>query len=299
MGLNESVGKTYWSREFLEINSTNFFYNRESQRTFQDQIGGRTVIRQTPYTQVKFVNAGLLVGLKRSGGAISLAGRQEPYDDIGTRYRELLRMAPTHLHEQVHRAFIKHHQSLLDKVNPLPWHAPTWIGGLGMTGLKELSEIDLRIARMILLNWKTKRPRDLGTIRDIPWKVWKLAEKRVPEPDYTEENDSNGEKVYLSTMADQCINLLFDSNVSLEDLHPDVNPDEESNKEANEIKQLIRHNRSLWDPARYKGLGAPIDQERLIFKPLYPTYRRNANVQNSSQKDKSLSHAQLAQVHLD
>jgi len=128
---------------------------------------------------------------------------------------------------------------------------------------------------LILLNWKTQRPIDFQTARDVPWKVWRLAEKRVPEPNYTYEHDSNGEQVYLKTMAEECLNLLFDSNVSLHDLHPDVTPDEETQRKTHEIKQILNHNRRLWDPARYKGLGQPLDADRLLFKAKYPTYRRN------------------------
>jgi hypothetical protein len=296
MGLEESVGKSYFSRRFVEINSTIFHYDRKSTRGFLEPIqpDGRRPFRQQPFEQVRYVNMGLLTGQKRSGGAVSLRDKRNPGDDLGARYRKLLELAPPTVTEKLHRAFIFHHSELLTAVHPIPWNLPTWIGGLGMLGVIPYSDKDLRIARMILLNWKHKRPADLGTVREVPWKVWRLAEARVNEPDYTEEKDSNGEKVYLEAMATACIDILFDSNLKLCDIHPDVNPDEIEQGRSSELQRMIHHNQELWSPARYKrGLGPPIDPERLTFRALYPTYRRNAisGDNNSSSSTDRLSFA--------
>jgi len=277
MGLKESVGKTYFSREFVEINSTIFTYKRESLRTFTETNRGRAVTRQLPYEQVKYVNMGLLAGLKRSGGAVTLKGRQEPSNDIGTRYRKLLELAPDHLHERLHKIFIEKHRSILAAYGCTPWAVPTWIGGVGLIGFLHPSETDLRVAGMILRNWKKKRPIDSAVQRDVPWKVWDLASRRVPEPEYAELPDIQGEEVYEGLMAAECINLLFDSTVNLSRLHPEGEASQDDKRDAEkhrawEKKRMVNHNRRLWDPSSYKGLGPPIDADRLIFRSMYPTY---------------------------
>jgi len=275
VGLTESLGKTYYSRKFVEINSTIFAYDRSSSRFFIDEPHDRVRKRQQPFTQVRYVNAGLLFGVKRSGGAVSLRDRQDRTNTIGTRYRDLLELCPPDLIPTVHEVFVSKHREMLESVQPVPWAIPGWLGGMGITGYLQPSEKDLRIARLILLNWKSRRPINIETIRDVPWRVWKLAERRTPQPEYTYEKDTAGEKLYEDTMASEVINLLFDSEVSLSDLHPEQDNTQEEGRKTSALKQQINHNRRLWDPARYtSGLGPPIDPERLRFQALYATYLR-------------------------
>jgi len=283
MGLRESVGKTYFSREFVEINSTIFRYNRDSQRSFLDlRQSDRAIIRrQQPFEQVRYVNMGLLNGMKRSGGEVTLRGRQGPENDLGTRYRKLLELSPKELHGELHRVFVLQHETQLNAYGGVPWAMPTWIGGVGLIGVLEPSEKDLRIARNILLNWKQRRPRDVGARLDVPWKVWELASQRVPDPEYTSEKDSKGGRVYENLMAQMCVNLLFDSTVQLKDLHPEGEDDPtildtKTQEKASELKKILNHNRRIWDPKGYPmGLGPPIEPRRLISQSVYPTYHRN------------------------
>jgi hypothetical protein len=281
-GLEESVGKSYWSKEFMEINSTAFTYNRDSTNAFITvRADGKLCERQQPYGRVKYVNMGLLFGLKRSGGGVSL-NDQGTEANIGARYRALLEQTPENLRLDVHERFISNHQEMLKAVHPIPWNAPTWIGGLGMTGVMPLGELDLRVAKSILLNWRERQPEDLGAIRDVPWKIWKLAESRLPKPDHTQEKDSNGEKVYLDAMAKQCVGLLFDSSVTLESIHPDPEIGGVLSKQERNIRRAININRRIWNPSRYtkggKGLPNPMDPAELVFRARNPTYLRRTTI---------------------
>jgi hypothetical protein len=267
-GLEESVGKTYQSSKFIQINSTNFKYDRNSERTILSSAGKP---RQCPFELIKYVNMGLIHGQKRSGGMVGLDDLENPYNNIGTRYRELLRLCPHSMKEEAHDMFVSQHYNILHHTT-LPWFIPEWLGGMGLIGLKKPNELDLRIAQRILYNFKQVKPVSLGNIGDKPWKVWNIVESKCPEPNLTVKDDRSKEGIdeYNQMIGKKCIDLLFDSNYSIEDLH------EWSNKgKEDAIKRIvlgIRHNESLWRP----GTGAlpqPLSIDELTYRQLYNTYR--------------------------
>jgi hypothetical protein len=264
IGLKESVGKTYYSREFVNINSTNFQREEDNPTEFFDKRkDGSITVRYSPFVETKYVNMGLMNGLKRSGQTIGLRDQSDKDDNLGTRYRELMKKSPSSMREVVHRTFINMHRELLEQFHA-PWYVPEWIGGVGLTGYREPSELDLRIARMILLNWKKARPISLahGTAN---WKTWLLAEARVPEPFYIGQKNK-GTELYNRVVSQKCIDLLFDSNLQLKDLLTEVTS-------GMKVTAAIRHNAKLWDPKRYGNhLPAPMSNDDLTFKPKYSSY---------------------------
>jgi hypothetical protein len=289
VGLEESVGKTYFSRDFVEINSTQYYRDADNPQTLilqkTEQVRNpvvydgapktitrtRMVTRQIPFHLTRYINVGLLFGLKRSGLSVGLNDQDDPRNNLGSRYRELLRLAPPHLREAAHRAFINHHRELLDKTR-LPWFAPEWIGGMGLTGLKEPSEKDLRIARMITLNWANKRPISLAH-QEANWKTWQVASKRVPKPFVVEEKNS-GTEVYNRAVASECINLLFDSSIELDTLFQVVT--------ESRTGGAIKHNARLWSPASYKTLASPMEVGDLTFKPKYLSFEKQRSTSTSN-----------------
>jgi len=267
IGLKESVGKTYYSTKFVNINSTNFEVGQQwdEQEDFLDyDEKDNPVIRHTPYVRTKFINMGLMNGLKRSGLSIGLSDQDDPRDNIGVRYRELMRSCPSSMRGEVHKGFIDKHRDLLSKTY-LPWYMPEWIGGLGLLGYEMPSELDLRVARMILLNWKKTRPISLAH-GDTNWKIWQLAEKRVPKP-YFVEKKNEGVELYNAIVVKQCIDLLFDSSITLDTLFEEVT-------KGQKVSTAIRHNAKLWDPRRYGNhLPAPMKYDDILFKPKYSSYK--------------------------
>jgi hypothetical protein len=281
VGLEESVGKTYFTDQFIEINSTQFIRDAANPQTLILQkteiqknpvkyngapktvTTTRMVTRSIPFHLTRYLNAGLLFGLKRSGLSVGLNDQDDPRNNLGSRYRELMKLAPLHLRDTAHKAFINHHRELLDKTH-LPWYVPEWIGGVGLIGFKEPSEKDLRIARMITLNWASKRPISLAH-QEANWKTWQVASKRVPTPFVVDEKNS-GTEVYNRAVASECINLLFDSNITLETLFQVVT--------ESRTGGAIKHNARLWSPASYKRLAAPMEVGDLTFKPKYLSYER-------------------------
>jgi hypothetical protein len=275
-GLKESVGKTYRSKSFVEINSTQFL--KVSPYPFTDQRETITkiklphgtftktlnepVVRYNTFRRTPYVNMGLLIGLKRSGGSEGLYDPAVPYSYIGCRYRELMRTSPEWLLEKVHREFIKYHTKLLDKAKPLPWYAPSWIGGLGLTGLRDASELDLRIATRILKDWKKQRPLDLSAYQDRPWKTWLLAQKHLPEPGVV-TTKNRGVEVYNRMVARKCIDLLFDSDIPKGDLLKVTKMD---------TGFALNRNKTLWRMKK-SPLPPPLDPKRLPYQAAYLSYQ--------------------------
>jgi len=237
VGLVESIGKSYYSTDFLQINSRNFQF-REGKLSF------------TP-----FVNMGLVYGLKRSG-LIGLSDLDDPQKTLGARYRELFKESPKELFENIHSAFIKHHKKVLDQTR-LPWYIPEWLGGIGLIGYKNPSDLDRRMASEILLHWKERRPIKLGQSPGA-WKTWELAEKKVDY--FTVDALNEGVEEYQEVMKLECINLLFDSEISLQRLFKEP--------KGQSLMRKIKNNEKLWRPPK-RALPEMMSLEDIAYKRKY------------------------------
>jgi hypothetical protein len=263
VGLKESLGKTYFSDRFVNINSTNFITGPNY--TFVNDVGK---VRTTPFALTKYINMGLLTGKKRSEASISLNDEDDPYNRIGVQYRELIRNTPSGLIEKVHKTFLEHHGKLLAKAR-VPWYIPEWLGGLGLTGVGTPSDLDLSIARRILLNWKEERPIQLGR-KEATWKTWQLASKAVPKPNYTEDSTDPGIQEYNNLVAKKCIDLMFDGRTRLDTLMQAA--------AKGKTQRAMNHNAKLWNPKPRgkkcvcRGIPQPLTKEELVFARKYETY---------------------------
>jgi hypothetical protein len=263
-GLVESVGKTYYSREFLNINSRNYEIRptggelpifKENEVVYQPEVR---------ISAVRFVNLGLMYGLKRSGNRVDVEDLDDSRTSIGTRARELLKSTPEELQDAAMRTFLNSHKPLLSEFPTIPWFVPEWLGGFGIPPgpWGEASTLDLKIARRILLNWKKTRPILLGR-QNVTWKLWDLATERLPPPMYTNQRGWWTEE-YDNIAGKAVINLLFDSEKSIDDLKRTTG--------RSKVTVALRHNGKLWSPAT--GVASePLERERLDFSPLYPNYR--------------------------
>jgi hypothetical protein len=259
-GLPPSVGKCFYSREFVNINSTNYLRDEENPTEehifYTDSLFTK---RFNPFKLNLYVNMGLMTGLKRSGLSIGLSDQDDPRNNIGVRYRELIRLSPPSMRNEIHKGFVNRHRELLEKAR-LPWYIPEWLGGLGLTGIVEPSELDLRIAHMILLNWETRRPISLAH-QEATWKTWQLAQKALPKPMLTFEKNKGVEE-YKDLVAKKCIDLLFDLNIDLETLMTEVRKGEGVNK-------AIKRNAVIWSPKTYKELAKPLKMVDIEFRARY------------------------------
>jgi len=161
-GLEPSVGKTYFSKDFVNINSTNFLVATATQDSGLDY--------DMEFRQVPYVNLGLLYGLKRSGGKADL---NDVDVDLGSRHVELLRLAAGCVSEDdLTRKFVNHNWSSLKtfRDNRIPWFVPKQYGGLGMQETANpdwrMSRMDRRICTAMVLG-ELPRPPSPVVVKDV------------------------------------------------------------------------------------------------------------------------------------
>jgi hypothetical protein len=123
------------------------------------------------------------------------------------------------------------------------------------------SETDLRQAHKILINWKKQKPRSLAHGK-VSWKTWLLASEKVPEPFYIPEKNS-GTDQYTNLVAMKCVDLLFDSNIGLDELFTEV-------AGGSDVKLAIRHNEKVWKLTG--SLPSPLTMAQIEFIGVYPSY---------------------------
>lgn len=255
IGLTKSLGKTYVSREFLEIDSRTFV------RLRKPIIDPENPKRLLHFRQVEYVNTSLLgkEGVKVVSGfqGSLLAQEASREHNFATRAEALLKECPEHLKNRVYRKFIGNNLTALAEFK-VPWFLQKWLGGLGMPRLNEhckVSELDLRIANRILMNINKpgKRPRTLVDPQE--WAIRQAADKYMPKNPHIvlyEEEDCREVRELQEFRRKATINLLFDDNVRWNNMDGKSNgrtilytplPLVKSTLRAN-----IRFNENLWKP---------------------------------------------------
>jgi hypothetical protein len=263
MGPEESVGKTYFSREFVEANSTTF--RRLSEPLQRKHLTAAEMLAlarvgvaggvpsslsdaKSPqfFEEVSSVNLGLLRGLKRSGGQVGVSDVVDDGRDgsLGARARELYRCSPPSLRDRVMSEFVAEHAEVLHSLR-VPWFMPEWLGGVGLpafwdtqTGTFRGPTVeDVRRGTDILLNYQHRLRRWRSPI----WKTHQLAVSRLPEmPEggaiLSEQQRQRAEQV-VGLLGVGC---LLDSRVTLDQLF---------DPEAANASNCLRANERVWRKA--------------------------------------------------
>jgi uncharacterized protein (UPF0147 family) len=279
IGLKESVGKTFISRQFVNINSRNYHYG-ESHKVIDPESKKE---RDCPYTSVPYVNFGLMKGLKRSQGGVGARDQDDPRNNLGTRATKLIQACPERMREDVMKMFINEHRELLANTR-LPWYMPQWLGGIGLPRFAQFqpSKLDLQIGKQILLNWRKERPVHLGSSKGR-WNTRKIAESYLPtEPAYTAVRDELGQRNYDKLLGELCINALFDSNVSMRELYQEL-------EENNRVDKAIHHNARLWsvkEQTKKHGhlISELLELDELDYIALYPTCEVVSHLRRSEEE---------------
>jgi hypothetical protein len=118
MGLKPSIGKVFWTREFVTMNS----------RMFVPETSG--------FMEIPFISLGLLHNTEKS---VRLGLNNKPdgenpmkgLETIGVRNQWLMMGCPQELRYAVQQKFVSLHRKLLD-ASLLDWFMPEWSGGLGI-----------------------------------------------------------------------------------------------------------------------------------------------------------------------
>jgi hypothetical protein len=131
-GLESSVGKTYFSDKFAVMNSVHFNYKPASW----------TEEATNPFTEVKYVNLGLVYGQKKSGV------RGKPLEALGALHHKLFETCPSRYWKRANRKFLSVNRSILTRYE-LPWYLPKWCGGIG---LKRPDDYDNTFDRLVVFS---------------------------------------------------------------------------------------------------------------------------------------------------
>lgn len=241
-GLLPSVGKVYFSRTFLNINSTTYLYHSDG------YLGDIATKRILHFELVQYVNLGLLFNLQRSGtGKAGVDDARE--GTIGSRVRELIRLCPEDMQIKVIKKFLHLNKSVLGRLC-VPWFIPEDLGGVGlpMVGSFVARDKDLRLARMIYDHPKEfKIPQKP---RNTPWRVWEYAQKRfeVVPADVAMAHHGT-ESISGSRLRGLfCVEALF-RNRDISTLYQEA--------EAKSIKRYWRQLSNVWKRACLSGLPFP------------------------------------------
>jgi hypothetical protein len=263
-GLEESVGKTFVDREFVTINS--MMYERTPEEFTIDFVNseGKVVQRRSHLREVPHLNMGLILGNTRSGGKFNSEDLKEGIT-FGTRARDLLDHCPVGMRSVVYTTFLDLNREVLQSTR-LPWFIPEWLGGLGLPiydPLKQCnSQLDLSIARRIIMNWSKVKPVSLGQ-QGSPWAIRRLTSEKVPETHVTSIKDQSVDALGRVNGL-LAVDLLFDSNFKLHDLY---------NDDGNLInsKGALNHNARLWKPEG--EIPKPIEEALLYGEHRYEGLR--------------------------
>jgi hypothetical protein len=264
-GLAPSVGKVYYSAEFLNMNSSTFDYSDEGFGTFEGSRGG---LRTLHYKLVDDLNFGLLLGLKRSGLKSDITDLSE--GSLGTKAQELIARCPPPLREAVLTQFIHRNLDSLKRFS-IPWFIPEEFGGVGLpeVGKWRCEDKWLRVCRKIYDHpEKFKLPSRAPD--HVSWKVWQNACKRFPAvalpsliSDFATVRGDNvfSETISLNSLRGRaCVEQLFRAR-RLSDLFSEKNSD--TTAAANYYRKASRvwlnalHDKSIPLPEPFSRDGFP------------------------------------------
>jgi len=126
--MKPSIGKTYWSEKFLNINSTTF----ETVHWDEDP-NVPEFLRSWYFFEVKYINYGLVLHMKRSGGTMGTESVFDKFCNFGQNSGELLRTLPDFCKESVYADYIRNFGQIAKTCNiKVPWYVPQHYGGVGI-----------------------------------------------------------------------------------------------------------------------------------------------------------------------
>jgi len=222
VGMLPSVGKVYFSKQYLNINSTSFLYSSEGffKRTFSRETG-EEYERVCHFELIPYVNMGLLYGYTRSGGASSAASVGDLFSPLGVRAHALVNSSPPNMRVAVYKKYLSRNKKRLQE-SKVPWFTPAHLGGLGLPILDKFvpTDLDLRVARKIYDNPGVFQVPQVT--EESTWLTFKIAKKRLKSFSLSSMSARSslglGGHSLQSLVSLLCIEALFTSTKS--DLNP-------------------------------------------------------------------------------
>jgi hypothetical protein len=236
IGLTESVGKTYFSRIFCEMNSALFLRIEAVMET--DPSSG--VQRPLCFRRVEQINYGLISGQKRSA-AHGASG--DMLSGLGARARRLCEECPEECRGPVMKRFLNRNWELLSALG-VPWFIPEWLGGVGLPSFwhngvhHTYTSLDVACARSIFNGGKVGK---VARVVAAPsWNIHRMVMGRMPvglgDAIMDKRVTAEGHEAYGLA----CAALLFARGVDSRSLR--VDEEETSTSQLNAVRRNVR----LW-----------------------------------------------------
>jgi hypothetical protein len=215
-GLSTSVGKTLFSlieKPVCVLNSTTYH------------------LIEGVWTQIKFVNMGIMFGKTRSGtGEESV----RTYSQMGELHKQLKESCPSDIWGEVSKRFIYYNANALkprfleygsekrkgdqkylfdkcvDQKWVIPWDMPTYLGGAGLERKGPYSDLDKWCATIIISQMDTDRDfRILKEKKNALWIVHDVVQKRLEPFDHVLEGFREVRKTNIVNLSKEFKETLF------------------------------------------------------------------------------------------
>jgi hypothetical protein len=234
-GMEPSLGKCFFSREFVNMNSAQYRCTQTNGPLSSSLQGDSMCVT---LERVPFINMGLVVGQGRTTSGKteqSSVARWGTLNSISKNAQTLINDCSKEDRHRVFHAYLNQNWKML-KGTTLPWFLPEHLGGLGLPCFPEYvnsegknpwqpTKLDLRLAAAFAEHGKLPPLRPEG----ISWKVWDYAQSRYK--DFTETNletgtvpifsivkpfgrhdDANQLMLKRSLMGKLCVEAIFTKN---------------------------------------------------------------------------------------
>jgi len=203
-GLVPSVGKYFWSSEFVQMNSRNYRILKTLVRrrgTFDSWTGTYNYLNQywSEFELIPFVNLRILIGNARSTTVV--VSDERKVTSLGTRQRDFILDGPFELKDRLIDLFDETNCRLM--VYPkLPFLIPVSKGGLGLShGLGRMTRMDFNVHEVTLYRSEIGDvKKDLPSIKvedlwQIHPRVLSMIKSRF-NIDYQAESDPHYDNIY-------------------------------------------------------------------------------------------------------
>jgi hypothetical protein len=163
VGLKNSIGKTFFSRNFIEMNSRTFVLDRS--RSIPLPSGDIVLPR---FNEVPFVNFGLVKGMVRSQQCDGDCNTVERLTSLGECHTEMVK-GLDFSYDFLDALFREENAQVLEREEMvgIPYYIPKWLGGLGMSAgprfFEKISFEQRCQASVIFQNFGQARPKKISS----------------------------------------------------------------------------------------------------------------------------------------
>jgi hypothetical protein len=289
-GLENSIGKTFYSKEFIEMNSRSFLVS--GGRPLTRIILGKEAwghekmegIYDHKFIEVPFVNFGLMKGLVRSQSCEENARVEfvKACVRMGACHTELIRNFDCFYNDLDFLFKFYHNKYLMHQsLSGLPYYIPQWLGGLGLTPGPEYYEKikyqHLQAAELIYRNFSKKKVVKLHDVPncEIDLEIQRLFRRKLRELGIDEQmpfevaEDFEARQHILSEDGQTIYSLMVTEiwrNREVKSYFKDPSSQDFELQSTRELSRSLHKNGDLWKQAHRRVQKNP-------FGPILPFYK--------------------------